>query len=162
MSTKLDNIWLPPETRIEGGGINNNEPIDYGSGEYRNLHTFWLKNPRAESETRNYRISPQGVELCKSDNIRLIRESYESWSQQKSSELMKITDGKNTITIDELLWYLRYEKQETIAGLLGETKNSNRELLLRGVSNKLMQPLTVTGSHKLIHAVQKCIKEICP
>ncbi len=159
MPNQLISTWLPPETRIGWDGTQEKWPIDYGSGEYRNLGMYWEKNPWADWITMSYRISMYWNIFPHSENIRTIREYYEFWSMQKTKELQKLTDGKNTITIDDVLWYLRYENLKNIQELLWETSTKNDKILqVPSWINNQIQNWKI--SHRLLHLIQKSIEKI--
>ncbi len=156
MPTQLDNTWLPPETRIGWDGNVKWWPFDYGSGEYY--------SPRTDSKVFNGKdfdtiiANYHGYEY--STNIRAIIEHYEVWAKQNIKELQKITDGKNNITIDDLLWYLRYEKQENISRILGENIVHYHWPIIRLPSK--FRPLVEAWhiSHTLMHTIKKSIDEL--
>jgi hypothetical protein len=159
MPTQLDDTWLPSEARVGWDGTLANWPLDYGSGEYRNLSTLWEKNIWAEWGTMSGRISTYGNLITHSDNIRMIREQYERWSWQNTKEIQKLTDGKHTITIDDILWYLRYENIKSIKALLWETNSKNENIFhLPSFNKRVVTNWTV--SHRLLHWIQKAIEEI--
>lgn len=158
MPTRLDNTWLPPETRVHWG-IQLNEPIDYGSGEYRYLHTHVQINPKWEPLTKSTRILTHAIWLTGSENINRIRESYELWAWRSIESQPKVTDGKDYISLDDLLWYLRYETQENIANILWEkSKHGSANISLPIKIGVKIENITI--SHSLMHAIKASIKEI--
>lgn len=158
MLTRLDATWLPPESRIHWG-IKEGEPIDYGSGEYRYLHTHIEHNPRWEPFTKSTRILVHAIQTHWSVNIDRIREGYELWAWRKWEQLPKVTDGKDSIHLDDLLWYIRYESVESISNLLWEkSKHGSVNLSLPIRIGAKIENITI--SHSLMHAIKVSIKEI--
>jgi hypothetical protein len=158
MPTQLDNTWLPPETRIEGG-ISDHVPIDYGSGEYRYLHTHIEHNPGSEPFTKSTRILIYSIVSWWSENIVRIREWYELWAWRKIENLPKITDGKEYISMDDLLWYLRYETLTNIWGILWEkSKHGSVNLSLPIKIGNSIENIKI--AHSLMHTIKTAIKEL--
>lgn len=156
MPTKLDNTWLPPESRTDWDGTKEWWPFDYGSWEYRNLKTHWIKNPDPEKAM----ISLAHTIQQSSVNIRYIVESYERWAALQKNSLQKITDGKDTVTLDDILWYLRYEKNKTIALILWENRTRSSGLLFEIPYEPSVIADVGNISHVLIHTIKKALDEI--
>lgn len=156
MPTQLDNTWLPPETRTHWDGSDIWWPFDYGSGEYNRSRIGEKVFNGKDFERISWNYS--GYEY--STNIRTIVEQYEKWAKQSSKELQKITDGKITITVDDLLWYLRYEKKENIARILGENIAHYTWSIIKFPS-KLHPMLDMWYiSHTLIHSIKRSVDEL--
>jgi len=156
MPTQLDNTWLPPETRTHWDGSDIWWPFDYGSGEYNR----WRMGEKVFNGRDFDRVNWNYWGYEYSTNIRVIIEHYETWAKQHTKELQKITDGKITITIDDLLWYLRYEKRENVSRILGENIAHYTWLVIK-LPTKLHPMLDMWYiSHTLIHSIKRSIDEL--
>lgn len=168
MPTQLDNTWLPPETRTGWDGSDVWWPFDYGSWEYNRsrIGEKIFNGKEFDRVSWNY----WGYEY--SINIRILIEHYETWAKKSIEEPhetwakknieepQKITDGKNTITLDALLWYLRYEKKTMVAELLWENIAHYSWPIIKLPSK--LHPLGEIGviSHTLMKAIKKSINEL--
>lgn len=116
MPTQLDDTWLPPETRIDWDENPECWPFDYGSVINPKFISSGVVFNGRNDEKYNWIYNRYSY----SENIWKLIEYYETWASQKRKELQKISDENETITIDELLWFLRYEKRTIVAEILGE------------------------------------------
>lgn len=156
MPTQLDNTWLPPETRTDWDGTKEYWAFDYGSWEYNRLRIGEkvFNGKEFDRVTWGYWWYEYSV------NIRTLIEHYEIWAKQNKDELQKITDGKNTITIDDLLWYLRYEKKTVIGEILGENRaHYNRPFIQLATKPHTTEDIEHI-SHVLMKAIRKSINDL--